>query len=191
MNRRSLNKVPKTKVLQAALDLFSSKGYSETKMVDVARASGLSVGALYLRFKSKEELCMELIKDRTRDFKERIEKLPEADPLETMKNYISINLECSFQKRQLLSLLFKEHKLPFLQPLRKNFFREQHRIINDILVSGIKSGAFKSLDTKDTAAMIFASIRGAVLLRIVFEIGNTKKMGASLFQLIINGIRKD
>jgi len=39
--------------------------------------------------------------------------------------------------------------------------------------------------------MIFASIRGAVLLKIIFGIGDVKKMGDSLFQLITHGIRKD
>ncbi len=80
MNHRSFNKVPKSKVLRSALDLFSSKGYSETKMTEIARDSGLSVGALYLRFKNKEELCLELIKDQTKDFIERIENLPDGIP---------------------------------------------------------------------------------------------------------------
>jgi TetR/AcrR family fatty acid metabolism transcriptional regulator len=191
MNHRSVKKVPKSKVLRSALDLFSSKGYSETKMTEIARDSGLSVGALYLRFKNKEELCLELIRDQTKDFIERIENLPEASPVEVMGNYIALNLEYSFQKKQLLSLFFKEHNLPFLQPIRRKFFRTQHKIIHDILVSGIKGGIFRSMDTKDTASMIFASIRGAVLLKIIFGIGDTKKMSASLFKLITDGIRKD
>jgi len=191
MNRHSYNKAPKSKVLRSALDLFSSKGYSETKMADIARGSGLSVGALYLRFKNKQELCLELIEDQTKDFVERIENLPDGDPVEALRNYIAMNLEYSLQKRQLLSLFFKEYNLPFLQPLRRNFFRAQHRIISDILISGIKRGFFRSMDTKDTASMIFASIRGAVLLKIIFGIGEVKKMGDSLFQLITNGIRKD
>jgi len=37
MNYRSVNKTPKTKVLKIALDLFSSKGYSGTKMSDIAQ----------------------------------------------------------------------------------------------------------------------------------------------------------
>jgi AcrR family transcriptional regulator len=191
MNHHSYNKVPKSKVLRSALDLFSSKGYSETKMVDIARGSGLSVGALYLRFKNKQELCLELIEDQTKDFVERIENLPEGDPVQALRNYIAMNLEHSLQKRQLLSLFFKEYNLPFLQPLRRNFFRAQHKIISDILISGIKRGFFRPLDTKDTASMIFATIRGAILLKIIFGIGEVKKMGDSLFQLITNGIRKD
>jgi len=191
LNRRSFNKVPKSKVLRSALDLFSSKGYSETKMAEIAGRSGLSVGALYLRFKNKQELCLELIEDQTQDFVERIKNLPDENPIKAMQNYIALNLEYSFQKRQLISMFFKEYNLPFLQPVRKIFFRAQHRIISDILTNGIKSGIFRSMDTKDTASMIFASIRGAVLLKIIFGIGDAKKMSASLFKLITDGIRND
>ena len=178
-------------MLRSALDLFSSKGYSETKMAEIARKSGLSVGALYLRFKNKQELCLELIEDQTQDFVERIKSLPDENPIKAIQNYIALNLEYSFQKRQLISMFFKEYNLPFLQPVRKNFFRAQHRIISDILTNGIERKIFRSMDTKDTASMIFASIRGAVLLKIIFGIGDTKKMSASLFKLITDGIRKD
>jgi AcrR family transcriptional regulator len=178
-------------VLQSALDLFSSKGYSETKMAEIARDSGLSVGALYLRFKNKEELCLELIKDHKKDFDKQIKILPDEDPAEALKKYITLNLEYSFQKRQMISMFFKEFNLPFLQPLRRNFFKAQHKIIADILIAGIKRGIFRPVNIKDTASMIFASIRGAVLLKLIFGIGEVKKMSDSLFQLITNGIRKD
>ncbi|MBI5057619.1 MAG: TetR/AcrR family transcriptional regulator [Nitrospirae bacterium] len=191
MNQRSLNKSPKSKVLQAALDLFSSKGYSEAKMAEIARGAGLSVGALYLRFKNKEELFLELIKDQTRDFVERTGKLQVEDPVEALRKYIALNLEYSFQKRQMISIFFKEYNLPFLQPLRGNFFRAQHTIIADILVAGIKRGIFRPMNVRDTAAVIFASIRGAVLLKLIFGIGDVSKMSKSLFALITDGIRKD
>lgn len=178
-------------MLQAALDLFSSKGYSEAKMAEIARGAGLSVGALYLRFKNKEELFLELIKDQTRDFVERTGKLQVEDPVEALRKYIALNLEYSFQKRQMISIFFKEYNLPFLQPLRGNFFRAQHTIIADILVAGIKRGIFRPMNVRDTAAVIFASIRGAVLLKLIFGIGDVSKMSKSLFALITDGIRKD
>ena len=191
MNHRSVNKVPSSKILKAALVLFSSRGYSETKMTEIAQNVGLSVGALYLRFKNKEELFGELIKDQSKDFIDRTKNLPENDPMKTLKTYITLNIEYAFQKRQLISIFFREYNLTFLKPLRKNFFKTQHKIIKNILTAGIKKGIFRHMDIEDTASIIFASIRGAILLKLIFGIGDVKAMSNSLFNLITNGIRKD
>lgn len=184
-------KATKSKILKASLDLFSSKGYPETKMSEIARAVGISVGALYLRFKSKQELCLELIKDQTKDFIELTRNLPDKDPHKALRAYITLNLDYAFQKRQLLSIFIREYKLSFIQPLKKDFFKSQHKIIKDFLVAGIKKGMFRAMDTENTASMIFASIRGAILLKLVFGIGDAKVMSSSLFKLITCGIRKD
>lgn len=185
--------VPKSKILKTALSLFSSNGYTETKMSTIARSVGLSVGALYLRFKNKEELCLELINDQTEDFRRLINKLitSKKDPLQTLKAYVTLNLELAFQKQQLLSIFIREYTLPFIQPLKRNFFKTHHKIIQDILKAGIKKGIFMPIDTKQTASIIFASIRGVVILKVVFGIGDAKTQSNSLFKLLTNGIRRD
>lgn len=191
MNHRSGHKVPKSKVLKVALSLFSSKGYSSTKMNEIAHALGISVGALYLRFSSKQELCLELIKDQTKDFIGRTKSIPHNDPLKALKSYIELNIDYAFQKRQLLSLFFKEHTLAFMQPCRTKFFKNQHRIIKGILDTGMRTGVFKPVNSRELASMIFASIRGAILLKLIFKIGDVKHLSNALFNLITNGIRKD
>jgi AcrR family transcriptional regulator len=202
MNHRSVNrskrskrrlskvKVSNSKILKVALELFSSEGYSDTKMLEIAKRSGISVGALYLRFKSKEELCLELIKDQIKDFIEHTKNLTYEDPAKTLEEYIVLNLECAFKRQKLLSIFIREFRLPFLQPLKKEFFKTQQKIIEDILIAGIKKGVFRPMDTKEVSSMIFASLRGVILLKIIFGIGNAEKMSKSLFKLIIHGIRK-
>jgi AcrR family transcriptional regulator len=187
------DKVPKTKILKAALDLFSSGGFEETKMSEIARRVGLSVGALYLRFRSKEELCLELIKDQTKDYLDLTRKFmqPGDAPLQALEEYIEFCLEYSFRKKQILSMFVREHRLPFIRPLRKRFLKSQHDIIRNILVAGAEKGVFRPMEYDDAALMIFASIRGAVMLKIIFGVGDVRTMSNSLFQLINYGIRKD
>jgi AcrR family transcriptional regulator len=48
-------------LLDAAARVFASKGYSGTKINDIVRAAGLSSGAVYGRFASKEELLIEAV----------------------------------------------------------------------------------------------------------------------------------
>jgi len=45
-------------ILQAAATLFNTKGYAGTSMADITAACGLSKGAVYANFTSKEELAL-------------------------------------------------------------------------------------------------------------------------------------
>lgn len=186
-------KVPKSEILKAALDLFSERGYAETKMVEIAEKAGLSVGALYLRFKSKEALCLELIDEQRRGFDELTNqvKTMHRDPLKALQSYIALNLDYALKRKQLISMLMREHKLTFLRSVRKRFFMSQKKIIREILIEGGNRGIFRKMDYDDTALMIFSSIRGAILFKLSFEIGSAKTLGDSLYDLISSGLRKD
>ena len=50
----------KTKITEAARKVFAQKGYHDTTMDDIAKEIGVSKGALYSYFKSKEDLLKEL-----------------------------------------------------------------------------------------------------------------------------------
>src|SRR3954447_18256930 len=51
----------RAQLLDAAAQVFASKGYYGTKIMDIVKAAGLSSGAVYGRFASKDELLMEAI----------------------------------------------------------------------------------------------------------------------------------
>ncbi|MSP83859.1 MAG: TetR/AcrR family transcriptional regulator [Alphaproteobacteria bacterium] len=50
----------KTRIERAALKLFVKQGFAETSIKDIAREAGVSQGAMYNHFKSKEELSRDL-----------------------------------------------------------------------------------------------------------------------------------
>ena len=49
-------------VLDAALDLFIEKGFAATRVEDIARRAGLSKGAVYLYFPSKEKILEGIVR---------------------------------------------------------------------------------------------------------------------------------
>ena len=60
----------KQKIMLSALELFCSKGYSETTIRDIATSVGISTGSIYGHFMSKEEILLFMLDDyaeRTRD----------------------------------------------------------------------------------------------------------------------------
>ena len=59
----------------AAVQVFGDKGYPRATMEDVARQAELSVGTIYLYYRSKEELYVSLLVESMQRFREGIEKI--------------------------------------------------------------------------------------------------------------------
>lgn len=53
------------KIIQHASILFSEKGYTKTKMIDIAESVGVSKGAIYQYFKSKSDLLIAVLESYT------------------------------------------------------------------------------------------------------------------------------
>lgn len=49
----------KTRILNAALDVFRAKGYAATRIEDICAEAGLTKGSFFHHFRSKEELAIE------------------------------------------------------------------------------------------------------------------------------------
>ncbi len=63
LSRKEREKIRhKEEILEAALSLFSSKGFHNVSMQDIASESEFGVGTLYNFFESKEQLFVELMK---------------------------------------------------------------------------------------------------------------------------------
>lgn len=63
--RRTKEEADQTRqeLLNAALTVFSHKGYTASRLEDIAQAAGVTRGAIYHHFGSKSELYMALIED--------------------------------------------------------------------------------------------------------------------------------
>jgi TetR/AcrR family fatty acid metabolism transcriptional regulator len=60
----------KSRILDAALDVFSSKGYHDTRLDEIVEESHTSKGAIYFHFPNKERLFLALV-DQFADLLER------------------------------------------------------------------------------------------------------------------------
>src|SRR5512144_2636319 len=51
----------RTKIMEAAIKLFSNQGYNKSSVDDICAEAGISKGAFYHHFKSKQELFLALL----------------------------------------------------------------------------------------------------------------------------------
>ena len=89
--RKEKREKRRQQILEAALDLFISKGYAETKVADIAEKACMSAGLLFHYFESKAKLYEELIRIGMSSGPTSMMALDASDPLrffETAAAYI-------------------------------------------------------------------------------------------------------
>ena len=77
---KASNEEREQRILGAAAELFVHYGYDKTTVDDIARKAGVSKGAIYLHFKSKDNLLEGLIIREMQAYAEKWLELLEADP---------------------------------------------------------------------------------------------------------------
>ena len=77
----------KRKILSAATKLFAKRGFRDVALEDVVKRSGLTRGALYHHFGSKEQLFIGIVEEVERGLAHRILEAAkvENDPLDQLK----------------------------------------------------------------------------------------------------------
>jgi AcrR family transcriptional regulator len=64
LTREESRQQTRTRLLEAAVQVFSRRGYQVATVDEIAEAAGYSKGAVYSNFSSKEELFLELLDQR-------------------------------------------------------------------------------------------------------------------------------
>ena len=187
----------KNRIMDAALQVFVTKGYSDTRMDDIVEMSGLSKGAIYHHYKSKKDLFISLIEhwenfSFPNIFDKDLDKITSADALRAIVNDIVIT--------------FKKNKHVFLAELEfwslanhdedvrlktKSLYVKLLNLFKNIIKKGINRGEFKNIDKNIGALSIMTSIQGVIW----FSIFEESKLSAEIYlneviEFIIKGFEK-
>jgi AcrR family transcriptional regulator len=94
------------RLLESAKRLFSQRGYYATSVEDIVESAGLSKGAFYFYFKSKEELFKSLVEEMHLSIVKRLENFLERElPLEdALIEHAKVFLEDIYQNRHIAQL---------------------------------------------------------------------------------------
>ena len=79
--RPAKSELTRRRLVERALELFRKRGVEDTTMRDVADAAGLSPGAAYYYFPSKEALVFAFYADNQAEMEARIAAYPKGEPL--------------------------------------------------------------------------------------------------------------
>ncbi len=157
------------KIFSATLKISNEKGFQAMTMRDFSKETGLSMGALYSYFSSKEEL-LEMIQRQGRVMVKRLlddHILALEDPLDRLRKAICIHIYLSEALQPWFYFSYMEAKNMNRAEKEKALASElaTDLIFADIIRQGQASGIFLPRDPRLTAGLIKAILQDWYLKR--------------------------
>lgn len=138
-------------ILQVAMELLVEKGYHETSMEEIASRVGISKGAVYLHFPSKEDLFSALFEHGIRWFMDTLnETLARGgSPRETLSEVITLVYGNMGKRFQLMTAASQNPDLRRLLAAKHDTFaalwEEPSRRVAGVVEEGKRRGEFDPL----------------------------------------------
>lgn len=107
---KSDNESRERRILDAAANLFTHYGYDKTTVSDIAQEAGVSKGAIYLHFESKDDLFEALLMREIQKYTENLLALIEADPHGGTMAGVYKNTLYALNQSPFMSVIFKQDK---------------------------------------------------------------------------------
>jgi AcrR family transcriptional regulator len=160
----------KSRILDAANKVFAENGYHEATMDDIAKRLGVSKGAIYLYFSSKEDLFEAMVKTAPQAFKEILYSSfgDEANPIQSATQFFDKMLKLSASNPGLsFEILSEASRNPSLKRILKQNHEEYERVLTSFLVEGRKRGIMgNNLDIPPLANALIALWNGLETLLV-------------------------
>ncbi|WP_312950049.1 multidrug efflux transporter transcriptional repressor AcrR [Superficieibacter sp.] len=158
-------------ILDVAMRLFSQQGVSSTSLAEIAKAAGVTRGAIYWHFKNKSELfseIWELSESSIADLEIEYQAKFPGDPLSVLREILIYILEATVvveRRRLMMEIIF--HKCEFVgemavvQQAQRSLCLESYDRIEQTLVQCIQARVLpESLLTRRAAILMRCYISG-------------------------------
>lgn len=158
-------------IKEAALRLFSEKGFHNTTVTQIAEAADLGKGTIYWYWKSKEELAFSLVSDMLHDFALLIEAARDAEGpvVARFKDLVAKVAELYYQETEYLRLLWKfrvDRSYIFSEEYTEqvaSYYLRMRKALEGMIEEGIAGGELQEVDPKRAAFILLGIVEGLEL----------------------------
>ncbi len=182
--------------MDAALKVFIHKGYSASRMVDIVEKSGLSKGAIYHHYSSKQELFLSLIDhwegQLFPDFSGLITETSAAENLRAMAREISHTFDNQrfvfMAELEFWAMANRDEKI---RQRIKGLYKRILSLIEKIIEKGISYGEFKKVEPGIAALAVMTALQGVIWFGILEDQSySASEYLETTMDFIIHGFKK-
>ena len=165
LDRFEQRKLTRAKLIDAALQLFSTSGYEHATVDDISQAAGYSKGAYYFHFSTKDDILLELLRiwteGRTTVLAEGAESGAGArDTLqETLANFFSYK-DAPQWPGVLLEFWAQAVRNPEVSKRLTQAYAGWRKSLAEVFVAAAESGVVQLQSAEDAAAVALAAHDG-------------------------------
>ncbi|MCR5406453.1 MAG: TetR/AcrR family transcriptional regulator [Lachnospiraceae bacterium] len=147
-------------IMDAAAELFSTKGYEETTTTDIMKKVGIAKGTLYYHFASKEEILDAMIERMGRRLIATARDCAATDaPVyeRLLKVMLSLNAN-SIGGEDLIEIMHQPRNVLMHEKSRAMVIREAGPILADLVREGVDEGLFDCKYPEQTVEIIMVYV---------------------------------
>ncbi|WP_246804229.1 TetR/AcrR family transcriptional regulator [Desulfosarcina cetonica] len=135
------------RILKAAVQVFSEKGYNAATMAEIASAANVAEGTIYIYYQSKSDLLFSIPKRRFKWLRDSRDEVFHIDcPIKKLRRFIRLLFTTFMGNRDFLRVFLLDIKLNkkfYISPVYKDYI-DYVSILEKILEEGKARGLFKS-----------------------------------------------
>jgi len=174
--KQARSRAKRTRLLDAALEVFEAHGYDGATIDAIAAKAGVSVGVFYSYFRSKRQMLLTLSHERVEQLRFN---LADIDPAQMTFENLNANLLIQLQvARRFAGLRRARRELGLKDPEIARYEREQRQNLRaqvaDLIMRGRKAGRFWP-DLDDVAAATAILAMNAQLQEWVTELSEDEE----------------
>ena len=172
-------------ILRAARKEFFEKGFRAVTVDSIARRSELSKGAIYLYFKSKEEIYAQILLRDIDKFHEKVATLldPSKSASENLRRYAEVYAAFFISDRELfrifMNFMIQHNPVNFTPNINDHIVKSTNQtvvIIEQILQMGIERGEFPGCrDVRVCRNALWGLLNGIIALHLFTGRENTRE----------------
>ena len=135
-------------ILDAAVRVFSERGFFHARVADVAESAGVAGGTIYLYFKNKDDLLISVFEDRMESILSYVKSAlaEEENAAARLRRFIELHLGLVERDLALADVMAVElrQSSKFVREYRARKFYDYLAVAEDILNEGISEGMFRT-----------------------------------------------
>jgi AcrR family transcriptional regulator len=182
------------RLLDAAAAEFVEHGYRATSVQAIARRAGLTRGAVYWNFESKQELFLALLDERLGEPARELMQITETAPDESSAARVGCGLESLIESQApFMMLLFEHWAAAVREPDLRAAYTQRQAQLRDALARAIterhdNAGVALTYPAQSIATGILALAHGIAMDRLIEDPAASEELFDDLLDLIYDGL---